>query len=562
MATEPQPAQAETITCTYDPDVARVETWLKKMVAEMRFIELIVAVVALIVRLRNLNTHLMRRVAHLTRKRPPSETLERLERQLVLAFPGDATHEPERGEESKPRRRGKHPGRRPLPAYLRREPQFNPVPDELRTCPNCGTPMDVLGHESCEVLNVRPAEFFVTVRKDEAVVCPKDGTIVSAPPPSRIVPKGKLGDSLIVEALADKYLLHLPIERQCTDWARQGIDIPPHTLGRSVAIAVDLLGPLAAYIVEQARRSEILSIDSTGIRLLDPEAPEGRRFGTMWCGIGDGAWASFYYWPAADAEGAVSFLGTRDFTGRIVQSDGTPTINFIERGGGKRPGCWAHGRRRLVEAARSGDLLALDGLRIIAKLFLIEEVADKLDESLEQRQDRRDKQSSVVLEELRGWVDHQRGIIPPKSPLGRALGYIHRQWPRLVLFVDDGRLALTNNHVERAIRPLVQGLKNWLFAYGDLGGRRTADILTVIGTCIAQRINPRAFLHRVLGLIVGGWAEDAIQDLVPHRLAERYPELKMPARASPDPDEASLAELMEALEAALLPSESPRSMNT
>jgi len=86
MATEPQPAQAETITCTYDPDVARVETWLKKMVVEMRFIELIVAVVALIVRLRNLNTHLMRRVAHLTRKRPPSETLERLAPEGLLLF--------------------------------------------------------------------------------------------------------------------------------------------------------------------------------------------------------------------------------------------------------------------------------------------------------------------------------------------------------------------------------------------------------------------------------------------------------------------------------------------
>ncbi len=553
MASGPQPPQEETITCTYDPDVGRVEVWLKKMVAEMRFVELIVAVVALIVRLRELNTQLMRRVAHLTRKRPPSESLERLERQLVLAFPGQVATEPTRDKGRKKRRPKNHPGRRRLPAYLRRELQFNPVPEELRICPQCKQPMETLGHETCEVLDVRPAEIFVAVRQDEAVVCPKDGTIVSAPPPNRIVPKGKLGDTLIVEALADKYLLHLPIERQCTNWARQGVDIPPHTLGRSVTAAIDLLGPVAAYIVEQARRSEILSIDATGIRLLDPEAPEGRRYGTIWCGVGDGMWVSFYYWPAADSDGAASFLGTRDFVGRTVQSDGTPTLNFIERGGGKRPGCWAHGRRRLVESARSGDLLALEGLRIIAKLFLVEEVAEKLSESPEQLQARRAEQSTGVLDELRGWVDHHRGLIPPKSPLGKALGYIHRQWARLVLFLEDGRLALTNNHVERALRPLVQGLKNWLFAYQDLGGRRTAIILSVIGTCIAQRINPRAFLHKVLSLIVGGWSKDALHDLAPHRLAERYPELKMPARASPDPDDASLAELIADLEAALAP---------
>lgn len=266
----------------------------------------------------------------------------------------------------------------------------------------------------------------------------------------RIVPRGTLGDTLIVEALADKYLLHVPVERQCQDWLRQGVDIAPQTLGRSIAAAIDRLGPLASYIIEQARRSGIISIDSTGIRVLDPEAPEGRRQGTVWCGIGDGRFVAFVYRACGDANSARALLGIEQDTnlaGRTIQCDGTFTTNFIERQGGKRPGCWAHARRRLVEAARSGDYTALDGLRIIAKLFLVEKVSAAVDDTVEERRARREAQSRTFLAELRGWVDSLRAITPPKSPLGSALGYIHRQWERLLLFVEDGRVEATNNRL-------------------------------------------------------------------------------------------------------------------
>jgi transposase len=547
MATPPPP-QVEKITCTYQPDVESVRAWLQKMVVEARFLELVVAVVALIARLRDLNTHLMKQVAHLKRARPPSETLRRLERQMTFSFLGKAPKAPADDKKERKKRRGRHPGRRSLPGHLPRVDVPNPVPDELRTCPHCGVTMLLLGHESCESLDVVPAQLVVSVRVDEALYCPTDGTIVSAPPPGRIVPRGKLGDGFIVESLADKYLLHLPIERQCTHWMRQGIDIPPQTLGRSVVTAIDLLAPLAELITAQMRTSEIVSMDATGIRLLDPEAPEGRRFGTMWCGIGDGEWVSFGYWDDASADGAKELLGPIDLAGRVVQSDGTSTTNFIERGGGKRPGCWAHGRRYLVASARSGDSWALDGLRIIAKLFIVEKIAIRLGDSADERRARRQEHSRRVLDELRTWIDEHRPVVPPKSPLGKALGYLHRQWERLLLFVDDGRVEITNNHVERALRPLVQGLKNWLFAWDDIGGRRTAIILTVLGTCIAQRINPRAFLHKAFAMLVTG---ADVSEVMPNRLADAHPELRMPARASPSPDDASLEEVIAELEAEL-----------
>ncbi len=551
-----QPPQVEPITCKYQPDVESVRAWLHKMLAEGRFVALVMSVVALIARLRDLNTELMKRVAHLKRKRPPSETLRRVEAQLAFTFieqgvPGPSEDEDGDGSEQPPRRRrrrGKHPGRQALPEHLPRVEVPNPVPDALRRCPHCNKPMVLLGHERCETLEVKPAEFFVNVRVDETLCCHAHDLIVSAPPPPRIVPRGKLGDGLITEALADKYLLSLPIERQCTNWMRLGIKLSPQTVGRSVAAAIDLLAPVAALIGEQMRASDIVSTDATSIRLLDPEAPEGRRFGTIWCAIGDGRWVSFGYWPDASADGAKDLLGTAAMTGRTIQCDGTSTTNFIEHGGGRRPGCWAHGRRRLVEAGRSGDAFALAGLRIIAKLFVVEKIARHLDETPDERRQRRQQHSSRILDELRSWVDESRSVIAPKSPLGRALGYLHRQWGRLTHFLEDGRVELTNNHVERAIRPLVLGMKNWLFAWEDSGGERTAIILTVLGTCIAQRINPRAYLHKALGLLVN--EVDAIE-VLPSRLAEAHPELRMPVRGSPSPDDASLAELIAELEASL-----------
>ncbi len=165
------------------------------------------------------------------RKRPRSEMLRRLEGQLVLplegltvpvAKPKDTT-----SEDDKKKRRGTHPGRGAPPAHLPRVPVFNRVPPEHRICPQCGSMMTTVGHSSCLLLNVVPARVYVEERLDETVACPKDDTIVSAPPPPQIVEGGKLADGLIVEAVCDKYIEHQPIERQCTRFVRAGVEVAP-----------------------------------------------------------------------------------------------------------------------------------------------------------------------------------------------------------------------------------------------------------------------------------------------------------------------------------------------
>jgi hypothetical protein len=217
------------------------------------------------------------------------------------------------------------------------------------------------------------------------------------------------------------------------------------------------------------------------------------------------------------------FLG-KDLA-RAVQCDGTSVTTFLEREGGTRPGCWSHGRRRLVEAARGGDLHALDGLRIIQKLFAVEAAATLAGATPEERKTRRALESAPALAELRAWLDDKLGSIPPKTPLGAAVGYLHRQWKRLTLFLEDGEIELTNNRRERELRRLVLGRKNWLFTWEDLGGERTARILTVVATALAHDLNPRAYLHLLVRLILEGWPNAKLRDLLPDRLRFAHPEL-------------------------------------
>src|SRR5450432_2706284 len=253
----PTMASREKVTSAFAPDLDEVRVWLQKMIAALRFVEMVAAVIGLI-------TELVAQLAHLRRRHPRSEALDRIERQLVLPLDGltvpsaAKTKQDTTSDDDKKKRRRQHPGRGAPPSHLQRVPVFNRVPAELRVCPQCGAMMTPVSHSSCLVLNVIPARVFVEERLDETIACPNDDTIVSASPPPQIVERGKLADTLIVEAVCDKYIEHLPVERQCARFSRAGVDVAPQTLGRSVSAALDLLAPLARLIKEQTRGPGLL----------------------------------------------------------------------------------------------------------------------------------------------------------------------------------------------------------------------------------------------------------------------------------------------------------------
>jgi transposase len=531
------------VSSPYAPDLGEVRAFLEQMIRARLFVELVAAIVGFISRLCEVNGELTKKLAEMRRKRPRSETLGRVERQLDLPLgeigaagaPSTSPTPPE--EEPKPEksRKGRHPGRSPFPADLERVEVKNPVSPEGRVCPKCGSEMKTVGHSRCEVLSVIPAKVYVEVRLDETVACPADRTIVSAPPPPAIVPRGKLADPLIVEATCDKYIEHMPIERQCARYARAGIEIAPQTLARSVAAHIDLVAPIARLIYEMTRGPGLLGTDATGIPVLDPQIVDGIRTGAMWCWT-NARWVSLYYSKDADSKSVRAFLGSD--VARAVQCDGTSITTFLEREGGTRPGCWAHGRRRFVDAALGGDQVALEGLRKIAELFVVERASRAAGENADARRARRQTDTRPILDDLRCWIDENRQTVPPKTPLGRALGYLHRQWKRLVLFLDDGNIEATNNRRERELRRLVLGRKNWLFTWLDIGGERTAAVLTIIATCIAHDVNPRAYLHVVTKLRVHGWPDERRREILPDRILASYPELHVDEHVEPPIDAA------------------------
>ena len=526
-------------------NVEELQGWLQDMIKQLAFTRLITAVVALVARLRDLNTELTKQLAQLRRARPRSERLRAIEAQLALPWamnseprndgavpmPESPTTGSDRGDAPKtPKgRKGKHPGRQSFPKDLERVPQYNGVPAGLRLCPQCGIEMGRLGHTQCEYLDVIPARVVVVQRTDETLKCKLDDTIVSAPPPPRIVERGVLRNRLIIEATADKFLEHQPIERQCLRYARGGVEIAPQTLGRCVGAHLDLLAPLAHAIHDKTRGAGLMATDATGIRILDPQAPEGIRSGTMW-GWTNALWVSFFYCASGDADGVKHFLGEGNYA-RTVQADGTNLLTFIERAGGKRPGCWSHARRGLVLCARSKDRVALKGVKLIAPLFAIERQSKDAGENAAQRLARRQVHGRPIIDAIFAWVEEQRALVPPGTPLGKALGYLHRQRARLVLFLEDGNIPLTNNRRERELRKLVLGRRNWLFTWGDDGGERVANILTIVSSCIAHGVNPREYLVVVTQALL---ERRPVAELLPDRIVASHPNLCIPGFTAPE----------------------------
>ncbi len=552
-AKEQAAPEEKMVVSPHAPDLKLLEEFILKAIKSCRWTALVTSIVALVSRMLEMNTELNKKLAGLTRKRPRSETMNRVKKQLKLFESNDepksdANAEPKPEGKEKPkkkRRRPRRPAGRPsFPAHLERVPEENPVPDGQRKCP-CGLEMGTVGHTICETLELVPAKIVVIQRKDETVSCKHDNTIRSAAPPPQIVERGVLGPVLIIEAVVDKFVLHLPTERQCRNYRWMGVSIAPQTLGRSMGAAIDLVAtPIAKLIRERTREGVgVLATDATGIPVLDPTAPGGIRYSTMWCWV-NADWISFDYRSHGKASGVKSFLAGCDeddprLEGLLqsvlglnaaipmVQCDGTNILDFVERAGAQRPGCWSHARRGLVKAARGGDLPAIEGIEIISQLFGIDKASREAGDSTAQRLSRRQCDGAPVTGKLLAWVDDMLPTAVPKSPFGRALGYIKRQWKRLVLFLEDGRIPLTNNHVEREIRRLVLGVKSWLFTWQDTGGERVADILTVIASCIAHRIDPRAYLHLVTRLILDGWAAKRFSELLPHQLAVSHPELQL-----------------------------------
>lgn len=390
-------------------------------------------------------------------------------------------------------------GRVFIPGHLpRREIVIEPEENE-KEC--CGKPRRKIGEEITEELDFKPASLFVTryVRPKYACGGCQTGIVIAELPP-RVIDKGLPGAGLLAHILISKYADHLPLYRQEKIFRRSKVEIPRSTMVGWIQAVCELLEPLYFELIREVKKSFVINADESPLVVLDEDHEGGSKRGFMWVYVG-GDQVVFDYRPGRSKEGASDFL--KGFSG-YLQTDGYAGYNDAEKGNGiKRLGCMAHVRRYFVEALETERAMAEEVLKFISALYEIEKEVKGEEPTVILKA--RGSRSMPILEDLHDYAKDLNGKVLPKSPIGQAVHYTLAQWSGLTRYArEDGRLSIDNNQVERAIRDLAIGRKNWLFAGSDEGARRMAILYSLIGSCKLQGVEPFSYLKDLLDILAQG----------------------------------------------------------
>jgi transposase len=420
---------------------------------------------------------------------------------------------------SRPPRQGERPS---LPAHLPRIEVV--IAPEDTACPCCKGPMHVIGEEKSERLDVIPAQHRVLVTRRPKYACRAcSGAVVQAPAPERLIKGGLPTEAMVAHVLVSKYAWHLPLYRQAQMLASQGIVIDRATLAFWVGYAGAELAPVVARLRAILLASVKLAVDETPVPVLDPG--RGRtKVGYFWSmARDDRPWGgseppavAYTYAPGRGAQHALALLA--GYRG-MVQCDGYAAYKQLadsRRAGGPvtLAFCWAHWRRRFYEIAKAGPApIASEALERIAALYAIETTIRG--RSAEDRVAVRQAQSKPLVEALKAWLEGELVRVSGKSVIANAIRYGLKHWDGLVRFLDDGRIELDTNVVERSIRPIALNRKNALFAGCDQGAENWACIASLIETCKLSGVDPQAYLTDVLTRLVNLWPASRIDELMP-----------------------------------------------
>lgn len=404
-----------------------------------------------------------------------------------------------------------------LPDHLPRDDRVVEVGED--TCPCCGGALHVIGETISEMLDHVPAQLRVLRLRRPKYGCRACGSIHQAPAPERPIAKGLATPALLSHVLIGKYCDHLPLYRQSQIFARQGVTLNRSTLANWVAGAAWWLAPIRDRIADHVMAAQRVFADDTVLPVLDPG--RGRtRTGRLWVyarddrtyGGADPPAVLYRYSPDRKAERPAAHLKT--FSG-ILQVDGYPGFEpLAARDGIDLAACWAHTRRKFYEVHQAtGSPIAQAVLRRIAALYAIE--AEIRGSSSAHRRAERDERSRPIVEDLGPWLERQLTLLPKRSGLAEAIRYTLTRWAALCRFLDDGRVDLDTNTVERAIRPVTLGRKNHLFAGSDGGAERWATISSLITTAKLNDVEPQTWLTDVLQRLTDGHPITRIDELLP-----------------------------------------------
>ena len=408
-----------------------------------------------------------------------------------------------------------------LPAHLPRVDVT--IEPEDTNCPCCRSPMHVIGEETSERLDVIPAQFRVIVTHRPKYACRAcEEAVVQAPAPERLIKGGLPTEAMVAHVLVAKYAWHLPLYRQAQMLLAQGIDIQRAILAFWVGYAAAELKPVYLRLRELILSSSKIAVDETIVPVLDPGRGCTKK-GYFWAvARDDRPWAGSdppaVAYSYAPGRGAVHALKLLDRYHGVVQCDGYVAYKTIANAACDEAitlaFCWAHLRRKFYDIAKDGNApIASEALERIAKLYLIEKTIRG--QPADARRAVRQQRSKPLVLDLKAWLGQQLARVSGKSLIAEVIRYALKHWDGLTRFVDDGRIELDTNVVERSIRPIVLNRKNALFAGHDQGAENWACIASLIETCKLNGVDPETYFTDVLSKLVNLWPASRLDELMP-----------------------------------------------
>lgn len=437
----------------------------------------------------------------------------------------------------------KRPARKPFPAHLPRERVVVPGPT---ACDCCGsTRLRKMGETVTETLESIPRQWKVIQHVREKFTCRDCEKISQAAAPFHVIPRGWAGPSLLAMILFEKFGQHQPLNRQAERYAREGVPLSLSTLADLVGAGCAVLEPIRRGIEAHVFAAQRLHGDDTTVPVL---AKGKTATGRCWVYVRDdgpfgGGFppaAMFYYSRDRGGEHPQAHLAS--YTG-ILQADAYGGYNKLYEADRKagpilEAGCWVHARRKFFELADLAEHarrkaegknatpispLALEAVQRIDVLFEIERSING--QSAEQRLATRKERSASLVADMESWMRQQRTKLSRGNDVAKAMDYMLKRWPAFARFLEDGRICMSNNAAERAIRGIALGRKSWLFAGSDRGAQRAAAMYSTIVTCKLNDVDPQAWLADVLARIA---------DHPAHRLDELLPWNWRPLQARVD----------------------------
>ncbi|MGH9575814.1 MAG: IS66 family transposase [Terriglobales bacterium] len=417
-------------------------------------------------------------------------------------------------------------GRKPLDPALPREVIRHELPESERLCPHDGERLEEIGVEASEQLDIVPAKIRVIRHERVKYACPCcDHGIRTAAAPPRLLPKALLTETALAWVITAKYQDSLPLYRQAALLGRFGGEISRNTLAGSVVRVGAAVQPIVNLLRDQLLEADLIHGDETELQVLKEPGRPAQRKSYLWAQMTGAGPPIRLFTYCASRSGQTALTLYEGARGALV-TDGYEVYGSVAHANGLvHLGCWAHARRRFVEAeaalpkaSRTPEQPATQFIAAIGELYAVEKDALGRQMSAEQRTVLRGEKSRPVLDRIESLVLAHRHTVLPQSLLGKALHYLAGEWPKLVRFVDDGRYPIDNNACENAIRPFVIGRRNWLFADTVAGATASANLYSLIETAKANGIESYRYLCALFVALPKAASLEDYEALLPWRI--------------------------------------------